>query len=158
MQLYAKTCKDCGLTASGSFENVVAFFYKHSQTLRGRWLFQTRCSRCHTKRSYQKYPEKHDGTYSEAYYDRQYKYKYGITKAQVDAIRARGCEACGKAEGKLVIDHDHTTGKVRGCLCGNCNTALGMLKDDPRLVESLLAYISLHQDTSTNTNIIPSEH
>jgi hypothetical protein len=32
-----------------------------------------------------------------------------------------------------VIDHCHTTGKVRGILCGHCNVALGKLESDNRL-------------------------
>jgi hypothetical protein len=45
------------------------------------------------------------------------------------------CHCCGVSEteiGKrLAMDHDHTTGEFRGWLCGNCNTSIGKLRDDP---------------------------
>jgi hypothetical protein len=42
---------------------------------------------------------------------------------------------------KLVVDHDHLTGKVRGLLCHNCNRALGLFKDNPRIIESAVNYL-----------------
>lgn len=39
------------------------------------------------------------------------------------------------------VDHDHKTGAVRGLLCNNCNTGIGMLKDDPRLLARGIAYL-----------------
>lgn len=42
------------------------------------------------------------------------------------------------------VDHDHTTGKVRGMLCRNCNVALGLLKDDKQRVRALLVYVEKH--------------
>lgn len=41
----------------------------------------------------------------------------------------------------LHIDHDHQTGQIRDLLCSKCNSALGMLKEDPELIKALLAYV-----------------
>lgn len=42
-------------------------------------------------------------------------------------------------------DHDHETGKVRGELCGSCNVALGLLKDNEFRAEGLAEYIRRHK-------------
>lgn len=39
------------------------------------------------------------------------------------------------------VDHCHTTGKVRGILCGNCNTGLGHFKDSPMLLQRAIEYL-----------------
>ncbi len=41
----------------------------------------------------------------------------------------------------LVVDHCHTTGKVRGLLCHNCNRALGLLKDSAANLNSAINYL-----------------
>ena len=43
---------------------------------------------------------------------------------------------------RLYIDHDHETGKVRGLLCLQCNTALGLLKDNPKVLKKALKYLT----------------
>lgn len=42
---------------------------------------------------------------------------------------------------KLVVDHCHTTGKVRGLLCHNCNRALGLLKDSINTLANAIKYV-----------------
>lgn len=41
----------------------------------------------------------------------------------------------------MVVDHDHSTGVVRGLLCRQCNVGIGNLKDDHEIVESAARYL-----------------
>ena len=41
----------------------------------------------------------------------------------------------------LHLDHDHKTNKVRGLLCGTCNSLLGMAKDDPLILTAAMVYL-----------------
>lgn len=64
---------------------------------------------------------------------------YKISLEELKTLQlVESCEICGKVA-KLVIDHDHTTGKVRGMLCTNCNTTLGKAGDD---LESIIKFVS----------------
>lgn len=75
----------------------------------------------------------------------------GITMERYEAMLAdQGglCAICkgapfGKGE-RLHIDHDHKSGKVRALLCGNCNTALGLLDDDPDTFSAAIEYLARH--------------
>lgn len=53
------------------------------------------------------------------------------------------CEACGGP--KAVVDHNHTSGVVRGTLCTGCNRALGFLADDPARLRSLANYLEKYE-------------
>lgn len=55
------------------------------------------------------------------------------------------CVICGN-EGKLVVDHDHKTGQVRGMLCNHCNRGLGHFRDDPTLLEFAAQYLYASAD------------
>jgi hypothetical protein len=55
------------------------------------------------------------------------------------------CVICGSAE-KLVVDHDHKTGQVRGMLCNHCNRGLGHFRDDPMLLEFAAQYLYASAD------------
>ncbi|MFN7883614.1 MAG: endonuclease domain-containing protein [bacterium] len=43
------------------------------------------------------------------------------------------------------VDHDHTTGKVRGVLCRVCNVALGGFKDSRLHLEKAIQYLDKYE-------------
>lgn len=55
------------------------------------------------------------------------------------------CVICGSVE-KLVVDHDHNTGQIRGMLCNHCNRGLGHFRDDPMLLEFAAQYLYANAD------------
>lgn len=58
------------------------------------------------------------------------------------------CECCNRTENKLVVDHDHITGKFRGWLCKSCNLGIGKLGDDLKSVKMAVKYLeSSHSST-----------
>lgn len=75
--------------------------------------------------------------------------KYGLSWDQVLAMgEAQGwaCAICAAALSAyrfrgFAIDHDHDTGKVRGLLCDNCNSALGRWRDDVTILTRAIAYL-----------------
>lgn len=72
---------------------------------------------------------------------------YGLTEAQYrDIFEAQGnsCAICGNTPNKqrFHVDHDHTTGMVRGILCLWCNhKVLGGARDSAHVLKSAVAYL-----------------
>lgn len=62
--------------------------------------------------------------------------------------RPEACEACGRTE-RIMFDHCHQRGHFRGWICGRCNSVLGFVEDDPRLLLKLAAYL---KRTAKNTS------
>lgn len=55
--------------------------------------------------------------------------------------RPKVCEVCQQPHKRICFDHCHKTGKFRGWLCGNCNSALGMARDNPDTLRKLADYL-----------------
>lgn len=75
--------------------------------------------------------------------------RYGIDRAMFERMaRAQHglCAICGDQPKRLVVDHDHATGKVRALLCDLCNRALHAV-EAPGLLAKLLAYVEQHGRT-----------
>lgn len=75
------------------------------------------------------------------------KRNFGLTLEDYDrrlGDQDGGCAICGDPPRStaLHVDHDHATGAVRGLLCFRCNSALGNLRDDPRIIARALVYVT----------------
>lgn len=51
------------------------------------------------------------------------------------------CKAKFASESEGCVDHNHHTKHVRGILCRECNLALGLLKDKPKLMRAAAKYL-----------------
>lgn len=75
--------------------------------------------------------------------EQRLKYLYGLTPEKYKALfDAQGgkCAIC-RNSGKLVVDHDHQTGYVRGLLHFDCNTAIGLFRDKPTSIRAAARYL-----------------
>lgn len=71
------------------------------------------------------------------------KREYGLTLEQYSQMlvdQNHQCPIC-ELEVKLVVDHNHDTGKVRGLLCGKCNKGLGIFADDTSRLTRAIVYL-----------------
>lgn len=83
-------------------------------------------------------------------YRRHWLRRYGLTIQAYEALVASqggACASCGKVPPPthrgcgLRIDHCHTTNRVRGLLCNECNVAAGMLYDNAERADALARYL-----------------
>lgn len=73
--------------------------------------------------------------------------KYGLTQIEYEKLVLRSgglCEICKKRPFE-VIDHCHTSGKVRGLLCSMCNRSLGGFKDDVDVLKNAIKYVTVNK-------------
>jgi hypothetical protein len=72
---------------------------------------------------------------------------YGMTLDQYESLLQRQggkCEICKNAAStgkRLVVDHCHVTGRIRGLLCSRCNLAIGMFKDSIDALAAAIEYL-----------------
>ena len=44
-------------------------------------------------------------------------------------------------KGRLVVSHDHETGKARALVCYRCNKVLGLIQDNSEIAQSIVEYL-----------------
>ena len=73
----------------------------------------------------------------------------------ITSYESQGCKcAICRSDVELMqsaIDHNHNTGAFRGILCKTCNRALGMFRDDPKILQSAIEYLQLKGHYSNGT-------
>lgn len=92
--------------------------------------------------------------------EQRWKYnKYGVVPAWFDRMSKKGCAICGLKTYKfksinnqkaiysvhnkrsLCVDHDHSTGKVRGLLCLDCNTTIARYFENKAMYKKVMKYL-----------------
>lgn len=87
------------------------------------------------------------------YRDWELKKKYGIsldTYTSESNIRNNMCDICSKQVKSLHVDHDHSTGKIRGYLCGSCNRGIGLLQDKSSVMIKAANYLKKYETPSNS--------
>ena len=76
--------------------------------------------------------------------ERRLRYQYNTTKEFIEDLKESQDNKCAIcfSEVKLVIDHCHTSMKIRGMLCSKCNVGLGQFKDDTIRLENAIKYLN----------------
>lgn len=134
-----KTCTKCRQ------EKEVVEFY-----LDGQGYTNGKCKACSL--AYAKsYSQKHPGIQKTASRKHHLQATYGITSKEYENLlesQGRCCAICRKTSPystalhkNLLVDHDHTTGKIRGLLCHSCNTLLARAKDSVDLLNQAAKYL-----------------
>ena len=75
--------------------------------------------------------------------------EYGITEEDYQIMRVNQefcCYICGRHESEiakktLMIDHNHSSGRIRGLLCSNCNVTLGLVGENKNTLLSMIQYL-----------------
>ena len=71
--------------------------------------------------------------------------RYGINENTYNEMYSRQeglCAICGTHKDRLDVDHCHTTNKVRGLLCNNCNRGIGHLQEDVNVMTNAIKYLT----------------
>jgi hypothetical protein len=151
-----KKCSDCGK------KKLLDDFYKLPHTRDGR---QGHCKKCQVVRArrWVENNRERSRTYMKSYrqsnkerrYGNSIQSKFGLSLEEYKALseKQKGlCAIClSKPKGRskrLVVDHCHTSKRVRGLLCNTCNRALGMFQDNARTLTRAVAYLKVAQSSS----------
>lgn len=163
-----KTCPKCGRTKSAKL------FYKRSGSLYLRswckaceiqkilqWQ-KTSMGRIATQLAAKRYAKKHPVLQrqrelrkqnSERYRGYDLKKHYGITTSEWKDLfkkQKHRCAICGckkpNTKNLWFTDHNHQTKKIRGILCGKCNSVLGYGQDSIRILKAAIQYLRRNEE------------
>jgi len=135
-QIYSGTLRERKTLAGRKYaqsDKGKAAYKKYQQSQRGKTARQKATEKYRQSEKYKQYQRK----YAEyGGYEHHLKCKYGMTFKQYNQMLKQQndvCAICGKVNldgRRLFVDHNHKTGKIRGLLCKECNTKLGVLENE----------------------------
>lgn len=129
-----KTCTRC------KEEKPLADFHNKAKAKDGK---QSHCKECGIKAA-QAWNKANPEVYKSRSQRGHHLSKHGLKEAEWDehlAAIKMTCQCCGHVFEKLVVDHDHETGLVRGAICQHCNRGLGSFYDDPARLRAAIKYL-----------------
>lgn len=107
-----------------------------------RQRVQSYCRECRNSHSRKKYdPEKTK--------IRHLRRQYGMTIEEHKLLlnsQNNECKICNKKLQRPNVDHCHSSGKVRGILCADCNHLLGNAHDSIDVLKSAIDYLICYQE------------
>lgn len=132
---------------------------KKNKELTGNWrdkMLEIACKKCgkvFTRRFHKKLPKycslKCAANDQDRGGEKHWNWKGGkdtrYIKKTAPRPRPELCEICGmrgKKRNGIVVDHNHETHKFRGWLCSNCNTALGLVNENTKTLQSMIDYLN----------------
>jgi len=150
-----KRCAGCNTVKAVSL-----FYRKNTRTTRG-WAWDSHCIECRrsackeygaSNRSQRNarlmaWRKKNPSTARARDRRARLKAKYGLSEVELNAMRKEQggcCAICKKRSSKLLVDHDHVTGKVRALLCQTCNTFLGWYENKADIILQFQEYVARH--------------
>lgn len=120
-------CKQCAR------ENSLRFYHAN----RERYLAHQKIYRDNNREAKRAYDRKHSRRHDLSY-------RYGLTLDEYERRLSNQGGKCGICTVPLTrpnVDHDHTTGVIRGLLCTPCNQGVGFFRDSPVLLRAAADYI-----------------
>ena len=156
-----KTCSKCKIDKNETE------FRKHPLAKDGLHTICRSCAAAHRRKKYQENPEifkaattkwiaqnreRHNEYKRNRYRKNPRAHKnavlkrcYGITLEEKEALMTAQGGQCGVCRrdltGKICVDHDHKTGKIRGILCSTCNSGLGFFGDSIEIIQKAISYL-----------------
>lgn len=76
------------------------------------------------------------------------KYRRGLSEETLQEMfecqnhKCKICKTKAKSHKNLCVDHCHSTDKIRGLICSNCNSGLGFFKDNPKFLKAAIEYLN----------------
>lgn len=139
-----KTCGTCKETKS------IDEYYQDLRSVDARGTICKTCRNLKTEHWRETNRERYNATmraYNAKHYQKHRLARYKLTPDQHAKMLAEQkgvcaiCEQLPRGERPLCVDHDHSTGKVRGLLCYGCNRAIAIL-DKQHLFEKAALYLA----------------